>query len=280
MNDGPRHLVALEQCGLELQAPHLRTRTKRRIETSDVDMATLPDDSLRFVCWATDAIEGRFPGLDPSARYELEATFLCERNVRRVLVMTSRGRELQSPTELAPGTVTTVRVALPPATYADGTLDVAIERLTGPDVVLSELRLFSSRAAGACDHRRRRLARRPHRHSRGAGLVGHGRRAGAGDGRRRRDRRGDGRQRPVPHPAPQGPAARTTRARHDRDRRWAGDRRGCRGHAPRLPRPAGAAAAVRAPGSRRALELSRRAVRRPRWPRRWIDDAGPGPRDL
>ena len=94
MNDGPRHLVALEQCGLELQAPHLRTTTKRRIETSDVDAATLPDDSLRFVCWAPDAIEARFPGLDPSATYELEATFLCERNVRRVLVMTSRGREL------------------------------------------------------------------------------------------------------------------------------------------------------------------------------------------
>ena len=145
MNDGPRHLVALEQCGLELQAPHLRTTTKRRIETSDVDASTLPDDSLRFVCWAPDAIEARFPGLDPSATYELEATFLCERDVRRVLVMTSRGRELQSPTELAPGTATSVRVALPPATYADGTLDVAVGRVTGPDVVLSELRLYSSR---------------------------------------------------------------------------------------------------------------------------------------
>ncbi len=86
MNDGARHLVALEQCGLELQAPHLRTTTKRRIETSDVDAATLPDDSLRFVGWAPDTIEARFPGLDPSATYELEATFLCERHVRRVVV--------------------------------------------------------------------------------------------------------------------------------------------------------------------------------------------------
>ena len=145
MNDGPRHLVALEQCGLELQAPHLRTTTKRRIETSDVDVATLPDDSLRFVGWAPDAIEARFPDLDPSAAYELEATYLCERDVRRVQAMTSRGRELHPPTELAPGTVTTVRVAVPPAAYADGTLDVAVERVEGPDVVLSELRLFSSR---------------------------------------------------------------------------------------------------------------------------------------
>ena len=145
MNDGPRHLVALEQCGLELQAPHLRTTTKRRIETSDVDAAALPDDSLRFVGWAPEAIEARFPGLDPSAAYELEATYLCERHVRRVVAMTSRGRELHPPTELAPGTVTTVRVAVPPAAYADGTLDVAVARVEGPDVVLSELRLFSSR---------------------------------------------------------------------------------------------------------------------------------------
>ena len=60
MNDDARHLVALEQCGLELQAPHLRTTTKRRIETSDVDAAALPDDSLRFVGWAPEAIEARF----------------------------------------------------------------------------------------------------------------------------------------------------------------------------------------------------------------------------
>ena len=39
MNDASRHLVALEQCGLELQAPHLRTTTKRRIETGTRQLA-------------------------------------------------------------------------------------------------------------------------------------------------------------------------------------------------------------------------------------------------
>ncbi|HEY4190322.1 MAG TPA: hypothetical protein VGM28_07870, partial [Candidatus Limnocylindrales bacterium] len=113
MNNGPRHLVALEQCGLELQAPHLRTTTKRRIETADVDAASLPDDSLRFVGWAPDAIEARFPGLDPSATYDVEATYLCERQVRRVVAMTSRGGDLHPPTELAPGIATIVRVEVP-----------------------------------------------------------------------------------------------------------------------------------------------------------------------
>ena len=145
MNDDARYLVALEQAGLELQAPHLRTTTKRRIETSDVDAAALPHDSLRFVGWAPEAIEARFLDLDPSAAYEIEATYLCERDVRRVVAITSRGRELHAPTELAPAIATTIRVAVPPEAYADGTLDVAVERVEGPDVVLSELRLFSSR---------------------------------------------------------------------------------------------------------------------------------------
>jgi beta-galactosidase len=142
--DRPRFLVALEQCGVELQAPHLRTTTKRRIETADVDVETLPTDSLRFTGWAPEAIEATFAGLDPAASYELEAVYLCERDVERVQSMTSRGRELHPPTKLAKGTVTIVRAAVPPDAVVDGTLGLRVERVAGPDVVMSELRLFSS----------------------------------------------------------------------------------------------------------------------------------------
>jgi hypothetical protein len=144
MPDESRHLVALEQCGLELQAPHLRTRTKRRIETSEVDVATLSNDSLRFVGWAPNAIEAVFPDLRPDAAYEIEATYLCERGVRRVQAMTSGGLELHPPIELATATATVVRIPVPSAAYADGTLGLAVERIAGPDAVMSELRLFSS----------------------------------------------------------------------------------------------------------------------------------------
>lgn len=146
VTDGPRFLVALEQCGLELQAPHMRTRTKRRIETSDVDAATLPSDSLRFTGWDPEAMVAVFPGLDPWARYELEATFLCERDVERVVSMSSRGLELYPPTKLTRGTATVLQALLPPAAVADGTLEVRVDRVVGPDVVMSELRLFSSEA--------------------------------------------------------------------------------------------------------------------------------------
>lgn len=139
-----RFLIALEQCGLELQAPHMRTTTKRRIETSDVDAASLPSDSLRFTGWDPEAMEARFSDLHPAASYELEAIYLCERDVERVQSMTSRGLELHPPTGLAKGTATIVRVEVPPAAFADGTLEVRVQRVVGPDVVMSELRLFSS----------------------------------------------------------------------------------------------------------------------------------------
>ncbi|HET7029121.1 MAG TPA: glycoside hydrolase family 2 TIM barrel-domain containing protein [Candidatus Limnocylindrales bacterium] len=137
-------LVALELCGVELGAPHLRTRTKRRIEMADVDVASLPSDSLRFVGWAPDAIEAVFPGLDPAATYELEATYVCERDVRRVQRMTSGEPVLHPPAELVRGSATVVRAPVPAEAIVDGVLPVRIERVEGPDVVMSELRLFSS----------------------------------------------------------------------------------------------------------------------------------------
>jgi hypothetical protein len=138
-------LVALELCGVELAAPHLRTTKKRRIETSEVDAATLPSDSLRFIGYAEEALVAVFPDLDPDATYDLEATVLCERDVRRVQAIRAGGLEIDPPRELDPGLATIVRAGVPPAAYADGTLEVRVERIEGPDAILSELRLFSSR---------------------------------------------------------------------------------------------------------------------------------------
>jgi beta-galactosidase len=145
MSERAPYLVAFEQCGLELQAPHFVTRKKRRIESVDVDVATLAADSLRFVGWAEDELIAIFPELDRDATYEIEATFLCERRVRRVVAITAGGIEVQRPVELGRATAMVVQAAVPIAAYADGILDIRVVRVEGPDVVLSELRLFSSR---------------------------------------------------------------------------------------------------------------------------------------
>ncbi len=141
---GAPYLVALEQCGLELQAPHVRTTTKRRIESADVDVASLRSDSLRFTGWAEDAIVAVFPGLDAGARYEIEATALCERRVHRVQSIQAGAVVLDPARTLAGGTATVVRAAVPARAIVDGTLEVRVHRVEGPDVVLSELRLYSS----------------------------------------------------------------------------------------------------------------------------------------
>jgi beta-galactosidase len=137
-------LVALNECGLELQAPQMRTRTKRRIELRDVDADLLPSDSLRFTGWDPERMDAVFDDLDPSATYAIEAVYLCERGVERRQSMTAGDVELHPPLDLTPGRPTTVRVAVPPATYADGTLDVAVNRIVGPDAVMSVLRLYAS----------------------------------------------------------------------------------------------------------------------------------------
>ncbi len=137
-------LVALNQCGLELQAPQMRTTTKRRVETADVDVDTLASDSLRFIGWAPSVLEAVFDELDPGGAYAIEAVYLCERGVERRQSMTSGGIELHPAIELTRGTTTTVRVTVPHATYADGSLAISVNRIVGPDAVMSELRLYSS----------------------------------------------------------------------------------------------------------------------------------------
>jgi hypothetical protein len=97
--------VALEQCGIELRAPHLRTTTKRRIETADVDARRPANDSLRFTGWAPEAIERRVPrARTPAASYAIEAVYVCERDVERVQSMTARGLRLHPPIDARAGT--------------------------------------------------------------------------------------------------------------------------------------------------------------------------------
>jgi hypothetical protein len=136
-------LVALDQCGLELQGPHMLTRTKRLIASGDVDATALGRDTLRYHAWDPAAVGVRYEGLDPGAAYEIEATFACERSQRRVLALVAGGSELGEVT-LTPAGATVMRVAVPGSAIRAGALDVAIERRAGPDAMVSELRLFST----------------------------------------------------------------------------------------------------------------------------------------
>src|SRR6266542_292066 len=99
-------LVALDQCGLELQGPHMRTTAKRLIPSGDVDPGALGLDALRYHAWDPDAVRVRYRDLDPTASYELEIVFACERSLRRVLALVAGGVELVPAISLAPGGAT------------------------------------------------------------------------------------------------------------------------------------------------------------------------------
>jgi beta-galactosidase len=141
-------LVALDQCGLELQGPHMLTTTKRLVAAGDVDPGALQSDSLRYHAWDPDAVRARYAGLDPSTSFEIEAVYCCERGVERSMALVGVGGiELHAATPLRPGGATTVRVPVPDGAIRDGVLELAAERRAGPDAVLSELRLYASAPA-------------------------------------------------------------------------------------------------------------------------------------
>ena len=87
-------LVAFDQCGLELQGPHMKTTAKRLIPSDDVDRITLGRDTLRYHAWDPEAVVARYEGLDPAASYELEAVFACERSTPRALALVAGGADL------------------------------------------------------------------------------------------------------------------------------------------------------------------------------------------
>ena len=143
-HDRTPYLIALDQCGLELQGPHMVTATKRLVPAGDVDPGALPRDSLRYHAWDPDAVRARYDDLDTFATLEVEAVYCCERGVERVMALIGGGVELHAALTLNPGGATIVRVPVPPVAVRDGVLELVAERRAGPDAVLSELRLYAS----------------------------------------------------------------------------------------------------------------------------------------
>ncbi|MCB9992791.1 MAG: hypothetical protein H6873_03940 [Hyphomicrobiaceae bacterium] len=138
-------LVSLDQCGLELQGPNMRTRTKRLIPSNEVKAGGLSSDSLRYHAWDPDRVSLTYRDINPDAAYELEVAFVCERSMRRSMAVFAGTVELEPEIVLTPGEATIVRFAVPSSETGSGSLDIAIERRDGPDAVVSEVRLFSSR---------------------------------------------------------------------------------------------------------------------------------------
>ncbi|HWA42684.1 MAG TPA: glycoside hydrolase family 2 TIM barrel-domain containing protein, partial [Hypericibacter adhaerens] len=90
-------------------------------------------------------MRARYAGLDPAQTYEIEATFGCERGQARVMAIRAGDVELAPAVELKRGGATVVRLAVPASAIASGVLEVSVARRSGPDALVSELRLYGSK---------------------------------------------------------------------------------------------------------------------------------------
>lgn len=144
MQNSHLFLIAYDQCGLELQGPHMVTTTKRLMPSTEVDAGALGRDGLRYHAWDPVAVRARYRDLDPAASYEIEVVLACERSVERALALLAGGQELVASIALRAGGATRARVAIPAGAIRDGVLDLALECRVGPDAVASEIRLFGS----------------------------------------------------------------------------------------------------------------------------------------
>ena len=141
------YLVALCQAGFELHGNQMRTRTKRMLAVEDVDATGLSRDSLRYMAWDLRSVRAQFDGLDGSAGYELEVIAVSENGTPRRQRLSLGGSVIDA-FDVPPGAETVKRVRVPAAAITGGLLDVEISGIEGPDVVVSELRLYGTHHPG------------------------------------------------------------------------------------------------------------------------------------
>jgi len=96
----------------------------------------------RHILKEKQAVELTFPGVEPKAIYRLELTFLSNHDLRAVRVV-ANGVELEAALALPKNKVLQRQWSLPPEAVAAGQLVVRVEKVRGPDAVVSRVRLLA-----------------------------------------------------------------------------------------------------------------------------------------
>jgi hypothetical protein len=150
-----------ENCGLENRfSPHLvqgfpfdrGTESDPKIryfwaEGEEVDPGN--SENQRSFCYHYDSIVFSFSNLDPSALYWVQVSYLQDKNGTRRQRMLADGFILHDEMEVPKGKAGTFTYQIPKEAYSDGEVRIEIQRLQGPNAVVSELSLFEARPGGA-----------------------------------------------------------------------------------------------------------------------------------
>ncbi len=145
LQKGKLHLAAKEDFPSPSKAVFLESGSWYRFPERDIPADLVGrNDPARTVAFGREVLLA-FSGLDPAARYELTLTFLSDQpRAERIL---AGGQVLEDRLSLGKGKILVKRWPLPPSAYAKGTLEVRIERLQGPNAVVSALEIWSSSPA-------------------------------------------------------------------------------------------------------------------------------------
>ncbi len=136
------HLVAKEDFQSSSKAVFLESGSWYRYPERDIPAALVGrDDPARTVAFGKK-VTFFLTGLDPKARYDLELTFLSDGP--RAEKILAGGKILAEKIHLPKGRILVKRWTLPPSAYAKGELEIRIERLEGPNAVVSALKLWSA----------------------------------------------------------------------------------------------------------------------------------------
>ncbi|RKY00086.1 hypothetical protein DRP77_12115, partial [Candidatus Poribacteria bacterium] len=100
-------------------------------------------------CYHYDEVIFRFNNLDPEALYWVQVTYLQEKNGIRRQRMLADGFILHDEMLVPRGKARSFTFQLPRESYSDGEVEIRIQRLAGPNAVVSELSLFQARPGGA-----------------------------------------------------------------------------------------------------------------------------------
>ena len=126
--------VAYDDAGCATMQPH-------RLDGNDFTFTNPGTDrAAARTCAFGDPVGFGYQGLNPKAAYQAKLGFFADKT--RELRVTAGTCELGKVT-VQPGKTVDVQFAIPAAAYTDGKLTLSIEKLSGPNAVVSEIEILS-----------------------------------------------------------------------------------------------------------------------------------------
>lgn len=106
-------------------------------------------ENQRSFSYHYDSVLFSFSNLDPSALYWVQVTYLQDKNGTRRQRMLADGFILHDEMEVPKGRAGIFTYQIPKEAYSDGSVRIEIQRLSGPNAVVSELSLYEARPGKA-----------------------------------------------------------------------------------------------------------------------------------